>query len=75
MNQLAGDPWVALPCHVATVPSERDHHQIGVLGRGGMPGHDPLGVDVDDERDVGEPRPRPYVVEVRTQVRFGGGAV
>jgi hypothetical protein len=28
-----------------------------VLGRGGVPGHDPLGVDVDDERDVDEPGP------------------
>ncbi len=43
MNQLAGDPRVALPVTLPQCHPQRDHHQIGVLGRGGMPGHDPLG--------------------------------
>ena len=34
---------------------QRNHHQVGLLGRGRVPGHDPLGVDVDDERDVANP--------------------
>lgn len=37
---------------------QRDHHQIGVLGGRGVPSHDPLGVNIDDERNIGEAGPR-----------------
>jgi hypothetical protein len=44
---------------------------------GGVPGHDPLGVHVDDERDVHEPGPRAAVGEVGDPypVRGGSGEV
>jgi len=64
---------VALPQRHA----QRRHDQIGRLGRGRVPGHDPLGEHVQDEGDVDEPGPCPHVGEVHHPgpVRCVGGAV
>ena len=43
---------------------QRDRHQLGVLGGLDVPGHDPVGEHVDDERRVAEAGPGPAVGEV-----------
>lgn len=65
VDQLAGLGGVSFSFALPQRHAQRDHHQVGLLGRRGVPGHDPLGVDVDDEGHVGEPRPGPHVREVR----------
>ena len=56
---------VALAVAVPHRDPQRGQHQVGVLGGRGVPADDPLGEDVDDERDVDEPGPGPAVGEVR----------
>ena len=43
---------------------QRRHHELYVLTGRGVPGHDPLGVDVEDERDIDPPGPRSDIGEV-----------
>ena len=77
MDQLAAIDRVTVPLALPDRDPQRRHHQIGVLGARGVPGHDPLGEDVNDERHVDEPRPRPDVGEVGDPhpVRSRGGEV
>ncbi len=77
MDELAGDGGMSFAGALPQRHPQRDHHQVGLLGRRGVPGHDPLGVDVEDERDVGETGPGPDVGEVGDpgEVRGRGGEV
>ncbi|GAA4289031.1 hypothetical protein [Georgenia daeguensis] len=55
LDKLACLEGVAL---VLTRPErhpQRGHHQIDVLGRRRVPSDDPLGEDIENERDVDEP--------------------
>lgn len=64
VDQLPGDRRASFAVAVPQRHAQRHHDQVGLLGRGDMPGHDPLGEDVDDEGDVDEPGPRTDVGEV-----------
>ena len=45
MDELAGDRGMPFAAALPQRHPQRDHHQVGLLGRGGVPGHDPLGLD------------------------------
>src|SRR5215207_1527642 len=63
-DQLTRHGRLALAVALPQGHPQRDHDQLGPLGRGHVPSDDPLSEDVDDERDVDEPGPRPDVGEV-----------
>ena len=64
VDQLPGsDGWPSRSRSPQRHPQRRQH-QLGALVGRGVPGDDPLGEDVDDERDVDEPGPGPHVGEV-----------
>ena len=71
-DQLGGGR-VALAVALPQRHPQRGHHQVGGLGRGRVPGHDPLGEHVEDERDVDEPGPRPDVDIPRESLSSRGG--
>ena len=71
VQQLAGLDRDALPVPVPQRDPQRGQDQVGDLGARGLPAHDPLGVDVDDERHVDEPGPGPAVGEVRDPTLVG----
>jgi hypothetical protein len=73
MQQLPGGDRVTVVVALPDRHSQRGEHQVGVLGRRGLPSHDPLGEDVDDERDIDEPCPAPAVGEVRDPAGVGRG--
>ena len=64
MDQLAGDDPVAVSVAVPQRYPQRDQHQVGDLAGGRVPGHDPLGEHVEDERDVHQAGPGPHDGEV-----------
>ena len=55
---------VALAVTLPQRHPQRGHHQVGGLAGGGVPGHDPLGEHVEDERDVDQAGVRADVGEV-----------
>jgi len=63
-DQFAGHGRLSFASALPYRHSQRRHHQVGVFGRGDVPGHDPLSEHVDDERDVDEPGPGEAVGEV-----------
>jgi hypothetical protein len=74
MDELTGDRGASFATTLPQRHPQRDHHQVSLLGRGGVPSHNPLDVDVDDERDVGEPGPRPDISEVGDPGAVGRGS-
>jgi len=73
MNELAGDRGMSFAAALPQRHPQRDHHQVGRLGRRGVPGHDPLGIDIDDKRDIDEAGPSPHVGEVGDPDTVGRG--
>ena len=76
-DQLAGTDGVPGPVAFPQGDPQWCQDQRCRLGRRGVPGHDLLGVAVQDERDVHEARPRAHVGEVGypLRVRCGRGEV
>ena len=56
---------VAVSVAVPQRDPQRGEHQVGAPVGRGLPAHDALGEDVDDEGHVDEPGPGPAVGEVR----------
>jgi hypothetical protein len=73
-DQLPGHDRAAVAVALPQRHPQWDHHQVGVLGARGVPGHDALGEHVDDEGDVDEPDPRAAVGEVSDPHTVGGRA-
>jgi len=61
VDQLAGLHGVTVAVALPQRDPQRGEHQLGAFVGGRVPGHDPLGVHVEDERDVDEPGPGPGV--------------
>jgi hypothetical protein len=57
VDQLAGSHWMSGAVSVLQRDPQRDENQIGAFVGGDMPGHDPLGEQVDDEGDVAKSGP------------------
>lgn len=64
VDELAGCGGMTFVTALPHGHPQRDHHQIGGLGGGRVPGHDPLSEHVDDEGHVDKTRPGPHVSEV-----------
>jgi hypothetical protein len=75
VDELAGGHRVSVVVALPGRHPDWDQDEVGDLGGRGVPGHDLLGVAVDDERDIDEPGPGPDVGEVRDPdpVRLGRG--
>ena len=55
VDQLGGDDRVAVVVALPDRHPQRRHHQVGRFRGRRVPGHDPLRVDIHDERDI-DPR-------------------
>ena len=58
MNQLARNRRMALVSAMPQRDPQRDDHQVGALGRGAVRGHDPIGLDVENEGHADKPDSR-----------------
>lgn len=67
-----GSTGAPLAVPVPQRDAQRRQHQRGALVGRGVPAHDPLGEDVEDEGDVDEPGPGPAVGEVSDPTGVGG---
>jgi hypothetical protein len=76
-DQLVGADGVPIMVALPQGHPQRVHDQLGCFRRRRVPGDDPLGEAVDDERDVDDCRPAADVAEVADPllVRRGGAPV
>jgi len=77
VDQFPGHCGVALVIALPQRHAQRGHHQVDDLGCRGVPGHDPLSGDVDDEGHVDETGPAAHIGEVGDPDQIGrrGGEV